>query len=388
MINQVYIRNIVFHSDKFMKKNILLLIVILVCTAKSEMQAQPDSIAAGKLRQFVANIHIFNRLVHQEKVYLHFDNTGYILGDTIWFKAYAVNASNLLPDTLSEVLYVELLNEKGKLLETKKLKIENGQCHGDFHLSETNVEYFAGFYEIRAYTKFMLNFGEETVFSRIFPVFNELRANGQYTEDDIKADLSLNEALVIPLPDLRPKIKKEKINADFYPEGGNLITGLTSNVAFKIADDKGCPLTADVQICNPQGEILSTSSTEHAGMGSFIYTPNGKSNRVKITCDDKDYFFDLPQSKANGYVLQTRHFSKNALVVRIEKSPQMSHSLLGLSVLCRGKVLFFQVIDSVDEPYSLKIPYDILGNGVHQITLFDAKGEIFAERLVFIPPKE
>jgi len=36
----------------------------------------------------------------------------------------------------------------------------------------------------------------------------------------------------------RPKEKKRtQVNADFYPEGGNLITGLTSTVAFKITDD-------------------------------------------------------------------------------------------------------------------------------------------------------
>jgi hypothetical protein len=359
------------------------------CLVIHQVQSQPDSIAIGKLQQFIRNIHVFNRLVPMEKVYLHFDNTGYVLGDTIRFKAYAVNASDFLPDTLSGVLYAELLNEKGKVLETKKLKIENGQCHGDFHLSETNVEYFAGFYEIRAYTKAMLNFGVETVFSRVFPVFNEYRSNEQYTEDDIKADLHLNEALVIPLPNLRPKVpKRDKVHADFYPEGGNLVTGLTSNVAFRITDGQGRALNATGEILNPQGEILSTSSTEHAGMGSFAYTPDGNDNRVKITCDDKDYFFDLPESKATGYVLQTRHFPKNALVVRIEKNPQTPRSLLGLSVLCRGEVLFFQVIDSGDESCSLKIPCDVLGNGVHQITLFDSKGEIFAERLVFIPPKE
>jgi hypothetical protein len=364
-------------------------IVILACLVIFETQAQTDSVAAGKLQQFVRNIHAFNRMVPQEKVYLHFDNTGYVLGDTVWFKAYAVNASHFLPDTLSGVLYVELLNEKGKLLGTKKLKIENGQCHGEFYLDETNIEYFAGFYEIRAYTKVLLNFGAETVFSRVFPVFNEWRDDRQYTEKDLKADLHLNDALAIPLPDLRPKIKKkEKVNADFYPEGGNLIAGLTSNVAFKITDDKGIPLTADVQICNPQGEIQSASSTEHAGMGTFAYVPDGKDNRVKVIHDNKNYFFDLPKSKAGGYVLQTRPFSKNTLVVQVEKSPQTPRALLGLSVLCRGEVLFFQVIESVEEPYTLKIPYEILGSGVHQITLFDSKGEIFAERLAFIPQKE
>jgi hypothetical protein len=372
-----------------MMKNLFLLIAIFTCTAMPETQAQSDSVAIGKLQQFVRNIHVFNRLAPREKVYLHFDNTGYILGDTIWFKAYAVNATDFLPDTLSGVLYVELLNEKGKLLETKKLKIEDGQSHGEFHLSETNVEYFAGFYEIRAYTKAMLNFGEETIFSGVFPVFNELKDDGQYTEKDTKADLHLNQALLIPLPNLRPKVKKkEKINVDFYPEGGNLITGLTSNVAFKITDDKGRPLTANVQIYNPQGEIQSISSVEHAGMGSFAYTPYGKDNRVKVICNNKDYSFNLPESKATGYVLQTRHFSKNALLVQVEKTPQTPQSFLGLSVLCRGEILFFQTIESLEEPYILKIPYEMMKSGVHQVTLFDAKGEIFAERLVFIPPKE
>jgi hypothetical protein len=123
-------------------------------------------------------------------------------------------------------------------------------------------------------------------------------------------------------------------------------------------------------------------------MGSFAYIPDGKANRVKVIHDGKEYFFDLPESKTTGYVLQTRPFSKNALIVQVEKSPQTIHSALGLSILCRGEILFFQTIESVEESFVLKIPYDILGSGVHQVTLFDAKGEIFAERFVFIPLKE
>jgi len=235
----------------------------------------------------------------------------------------------------------------------------------------------------------MLNFGTETVFSRVFPVFNNPREDGQYTEKDIKADLSLNDAITIPLSNLRPKEKKrDKVNADFYPEGGNLITGLTSKVVFRITDDKGRPLTANVQICNPQGEILSNAATEHAGMGLVGYTPDGQNNRAKVIFDSKEYFFDLPASKATGYVMQTSHFSNNTLIVQVEKSPQTPQSLLGLTVLCRGNVLFFQTIEPSEEPFALKIPNDALGSGVNQITLFDAKGEIFAERLVFIMPDE
>ena len=95
----------------------------------------------------------------QEKVYLHFDNNCYFLGDTIWYKAYVVLADDNSPEPLSRILYVELLNEQGYLMERQQLQInKSGQADGCFAICDT---LFAGFYEIRAYTKWMLNFGYE-----------------------------------------------------------------------------------------------------------------------------------------------------------------------------------------------------------------------------------
>jgi hypothetical protein len=364
-----------------MKK--MILSVVFFYSALSALWAQADSVAISKLEQFVQNIQIFNRLIHQEKVYLHFDNTSYAQGETIWFKAYVVTSTQHLPTTQSGVLYVELLNAKGKLLETKKLKIEYGQCHGEFPLNTINRDYFPGFYEIRAYTKGMLNFGEETVFSRVFPVFEESKADGNYTEEDLK------DGLDISLPNHRPKPEiRKNVNVDFYPEGGNLVTGLTSNIAFKAIDKHGQSIEIEGEICNPEGEILTAFTTLHAGMGLFSYLPDGKKNKINVFYENKKYTFDFLQSLAKGYVLQVNNFSKNTLMVQISKSSGMPQSLLGLSILCRGEVSFFQEIAFDSESYMLKIPKEILTGGVNQITLFDDKGKILAERLLFIYPKD
>ena len=97
----------------------------------------------------------------QEKVYLHFDNNCYFLGDTIWYKAYVVLADDNSPEPLSRILYVELLNEQGYLMERQQLEINKlGQADGCFAICDTT---FAGFYEVRAYTKWMLNFGYDYV---------------------------------------------------------------------------------------------------------------------------------------------------------------------------------------------------------------------------------
>ena len=47
----------------------------------------------------------------QEMVFVHTDNTCYFLGDTLYYKAYVQRSDTGKPTNLSEVLYVELLNQ-------------------------------------------------------------------------------------------------------------------------------------------------------------------------------------------------------------------------------------------------------------------------------------
>jgi len=92
--------------------------ILLFCFTSILLHAQTDTIATAKLFSFVKNASTFNRLNPQEKVYLHFDNMGYYLGETIWFKAYVVNASWLQSTKISKVLYVELLTREGECIRT------------------------------------------------------------------------------------------------------------------------------------------------------------------------------------------------------------------------------------------------------------------------------
>ena len=97
------------------------------------------------------------RAVPQEKVYLHFDNTGYYMGEKIRFKAYVVRADDRTPTPMSRVLHVELLNPGGDIVQRRKLKVDGqGQAHGDFALDSI---YATGFYEVRAFTRYMANWG-------------------------------------------------------------------------------------------------------------------------------------------------------------------------------------------------------------------------------------
>ena len=67
------------------------------------------------------------------------------------------------------MLYVELLSPEGGPVKTHKYKIEDGMCHGEFYLDSA---YLSGFFEVRAYTRHMRNYGEDNYFTRVFPVFD------------------------------------------------------------------------------------------------------------------------------------------------------------------------------------------------------------------------
>lgn len=92
-----------------------------------------------------------------EKVYLQTDKAFYYPGDTIWFKAYLKYSSLRYRDSLSTVLYVDLMSPTGEVLTTAVSRIKEGQAWGDIAIA-SNVT--SGDFYLRAYTNWMRNFNE------------------------------------------------------------------------------------------------------------------------------------------------------------------------------------------------------------------------------------
>ena len=158
-----------------MKKKLLHNILLLILCAQAAAQTANDTIERNKLDNLALRTVAIETLFPEERVYLHFDNTAYYLTETMWFKAYVVSGEDNRPTTLSRVLYVELVAPEGYVVETKKYKInEEGCCNGEFHL---NTLLLSGYYEVRAYTRYMLNRGNDAIFSRVFPIYDKVNGN-------------------------------------------------------------------------------------------------------------------------------------------------------------------------------------------------------------------
>jgi len=119
-----------------------------------------------------------------EKAYLQLDKPYYTLGDTIRFKSYLFNGAYLTPSAKSGLLYVELDNANNQPVKRVVYPVVSGLSWGDIALDEKIVP--EGSYTIRAYTNWMLNFGEDYVFKK------EIYISALNSSTLIRADFKLD----------------------------------------------------------------------------------------------------------------------------------------------------------------------------------------------------
>lgn len=114
---------------------------------------------------------VYSQTIEQfyEKVYVHTDKPYYYPGEPIWFKGYINYKEPAWRDSLSKVMYVELINPDKKITLTKILKIDSGFFSNDFILSDSLK---AGNYYLRAYTNLNRNFGDSALFLKQIPILS------------------------------------------------------------------------------------------------------------------------------------------------------------------------------------------------------------------------
>ena len=376
-----------------MKRTLLLLLALLLCLARPSAQTASTPSGAEeetltKLATYAARINYFNRLCPQEKVYLHLDNTAYFQGETVWFAAVVVNASTL-GKAPSKVLYVELLSPTGVVLKQQKLKVLNGRCNGSFPLIDNDIDDAvekrgavglpSGYYQIRAYTRTMLNFDDAGVYSRVIPVYKTPANEGDYT-DPVMAKYTYNEQ---DRPKVRRRDRQKTLNMAFFPEGGHLVEGLPCRIAFKATDEQGHGI--DIGTAATVDGLPLALSPQHNGMGYFAYTPSaiGHTGKMQVEYNGKRYAFDLPDCEPEGCALQLDCHGRDSLTLRLAATAGLRQRLMAFTLTTRGQCV---QVDTLTLAASVERSFSLADKpaGVYQLTLYDALGTVYAQRMFFV----
>lgn len=390
--------------------------LMVMCWVGLQSYAQgPDFWQFEGLDTLYRKVKGFGVGLPQEKAYLHLDNTCYFLGDTIWYKGYVTRSDRGTLTDLSKILYVELLTPDGYSVERQQLEMEDGTAHGMFVLKDT---LYAGYYELRAYTRWMLNFGQceyphvrisedlfyskkmakeffrdyEKLYSRVFPVYDKPKEAGDFAKD-------------MTLRPMRryyktPKKKKPKVDLRFYPEGGNLVAGAACRVALELNGEDGQHLGGmKLTVRDKEGKVAAVCRTDERGRTTFRLPDVSEQADFRATFTYKGYEYEeeLPEVEKEGCALTVT--VGDSVVEAVIQAVGVKRPV-ALHVMSGGVSRFYRPLpvslfsngmaDTADEPVSglrvcrMAIPLDSLPTGVNQLTVFDGEGRIYADRLFFV----
>ncbi|HVV55916.1 MAG TPA: TonB-dependent receptor plug domain-containing protein [Mucilaginibacter sp.] len=324
--------------------------------AYQTVYAQPDS--SFLLR---AASSLSNQPVH-EHVYLHLDKPNYSFGDTIWFKAYTVIGRHHQLSGLSKVLYAELISPADSVVTRQILPLASGVTWSDIPLARTLKP---GVYRLRAYTRWMRNFGSGSFYEQRITIGGTPPVIAQHST-------------------------KEHPDVQFFPEGGQMVIGVRCRVAVKAVGPNGLGVDIKGVIKDNTGNIAADFATQHLGMGVFAFVPMaGKKYHAQVLAPGETSFnVNLPAALSEGYTLAVNDLDKDSIYVRVavnDKTLKSNHDKrFGIIAQSNGKVLYTTEAGLDHTVYTASIPKKRFPEGIAQFTLFSQSGEPLAERLAFI----
>jgi hypothetical protein len=298
-----------------------------------------------------------------ERVYIHYDKAGYSAGETIWFKAYLM--SEILPADISKTLYVDWIDDKGVLLQHSVSPILNAVTNGQFDIPDD----FKGKYiQVRAYTRWMLNFDSAFLYSKTLRIISKEPAT------------STAAAAIAPIP-----------LVSFFPEGGDVIAGISTKIAFKANDQWGRPVKIKGIVINSQGKLIDSIRTIHDGMGYFFITPETGATYTAKWKDEKnvEHSTALPEAKSSGVALQVTGSGTNRYF-NIHFTKDIADAMDTLHIV--GTIYQHEAF-RVSKPTNVTsmratIPTGNLPSGILIITVLDKNWNALAERITFVNNEE
>lgn len=429
------------------KKRYTILLILLPILLLGAGEQDDDVFLNGLIK----SLKNYTKKYPDEKVYIQTDKTYYRQNENLWYKAYLLNSTDNKPSEVSNILYVELKDPKGNIIEKHEHKTENGVCDGNF-LFTANMA--GGLYTLSGYTKWMTNRGDEFLFRKEITVqkvitprlllkldfekraygpgdevtgilmVSDLR-NNKTTNSSVKSEIKIGGKTVqtisgktlggeskirFNLPsDLKTSdgllqiivtekgisesisraipIILSKINLSFYPEGGELIENVNGRVAFEGLNEFGKGADVSGVIIDDDDKLITRFESFHLGMGAFEFTPK----------TGKNYYakIEKPYGINSRIVLPKPKQSGYSLNLKSknEKSAIWTvHAPAEAKIALVGQtqgIVYYKKRISVKSGYNeISVNLKDFPVGTAVFTLFDENEKESCERLVFVNPQK
>ena len=334
------------------------LLLFLLCSflQLSAQDAKKDAVAKS------LNDYFF---LERENIHVQLNKTVFMTNEQIWFKGYVFHRRKNLPFFTTVNIYGALMDETGKILETKLFYGNIGSFSGSFKLNST---FKSGKYYLQFYTNWMNNFTEDE--------------SAVYDVTVINAATGAGNALA--------KADPSKINIDLYPEGGTLVNGTVNSVGVTISDCNHEPLpVSTVEIVDASGKPFKTVQVNKLGHGRFDIPINtGQGFKAIVTIEGIKHEQPLPSLQLKGIALEVNSYAvadKTIVTIRTNKVTADSYAGKPLYLLVHQdeQTMFYDINLNGGTEVKMALQNADLFTGMNTLRVLDPEMNQLAERLIY-----
>lgn len=343
-------------SSNFMCYLKIMIFFLVPVFTFSQTTINPNGLLREKYESFFSS--------EREKAYLDIGKTIYTIGEDVWFSGFVFNLKKSIPYKKTANLEVGLYDEKGHVLEKKIVYTSEGIANGYFTLKK---EYGTGIFYIKASTHWMNNFSKKLPFvHRIFVMDRSFDPNitiGEQDEDEIT----------------------------ITPEGGNLISDIENNVAFKVPAEKLEEGPSSLFVSNNLGEtIIENIKPDQNGLGKFKLIPKSgetyylnyvKKNGTTLT-------ESLPKSMENGVSVEINNLLQDRVVILLRANQYQNKNTSYTMAIHRDGMMKLVPFHFEEGDVQFSIKREDLLEDINIVTIFDTNQNPLAERLFLNNPQE
>ncbi len=374
-------------------------------------------------------------------LFVHFDKNVYSNNETVYFTGYIIKAGRV-PIASHKMMSVVLIRDiDSSLIIDDKFIMTNGLSLGSLTLPDSIP---TGNYRFLVYTDKLVDKIPELLFTQnitikssiepsfkatiklLAPVNNEINVhkvlvstsapddrflakpaqiNYRYgkvskstaTDASGQSIITLATQTELTDPNLYVKLKygsdstfinmglpqpKNKAIVKFYPEGGSLVSGLSSKVAWEVKDQQNQPVALKAFLFKNQ-EVIDTIETSSYGIGKFMLKPQiGTTYTVKLIHSNlADSTYYLPKATDEGLTLMLQNaIAEDTLRINLKSTKKQSLTLLVHNFKESFLNFPFQL---KNENSLLKLPLNTIPKGLTTLTVLDSLNRPLVERIFF-----
>lgn len=272
-------------------------------------------------------------------------------GETIWFQGLLSEKEGQVE---SSVLYVEVLNSREAVLQGI-FSIKNGTARGQIQLPDTLS---GGWYQVRAYTQWMRNFGENSFWSQPILVINPY-------EDKLDIQQSPSSS--------------RNSEIQFFPEGGAFVEGLPNHVWVQLPEDMATDSLIAAKLISLQDSIPLAEVSLLSRGGLLPITPEfGKDYMLEIYAERGDTLREaLPKPEALGATIHAQ-FERSGLQIETYHSKR---DIYTVQLRTYDTLLYRQ--EYRNDSFSFNTAHADLPGGLLELNVLDKAGKLLAQRMLY-----